>query len=66
AELTGLTGLVDMADKPRLQAQGEHELCWLHLAEEEKAFFHESHVWAARLAVQSVQSVQSVEALARR
>lgn len=63
AELTGLTGLVDMADKPRLLAQGEHELCWLHLAEAEQAFYHESHVWAARLVLQGVQGVQSVEAL---
>ena len=27
--------------------QGEHDLFWLPLAEAERAFFHESHAWAA-------------------
>jgi len=33
-------------DKPN--GQGEHRLYWLPLAETERAFFHESHAWAAR------------------
>ena len=26
----------------------EHDLCWLPVAEAERAFFHQSHAWAAR------------------
>ncbi|HZS08485.1 MAG TPA: NUDIX domain-containing protein [Blastocatellia bacterium] len=31
--------------------EGEHQLHWLDPGEIEQAFFHESHAWAARLAV---------------
>lgn len=38
--------LANFPDKP--SGQGEHELFWLPLTEAARAFFHESHAWAAQ------------------
>jgi 8-oxo-dGTP diphosphatase len=36
----------EFTDEP--SGYGEHELHWLHMAEADGEFFHESHVWAIR------------------
>src|SRR5262249_39880590 len=45
-KMLGVFFLAEFSDEP--DGQGEHDLFWLPLAEAERAFFHESHAWAAR------------------
>jgi ubiquinone/menaquinone biosynthesis C-methylase UbiE/8-oxo-dGTP pyrophosphatase MutT (NUDIX family) len=44
-KMTAVFFLAEFPDEPN--GQGEHELCWLPLAEAGSAFFHECHAWAA-------------------
>ena len=50
-KMLGVFFLAEFPDEPN--GQGEHELFWLPLAEAAGAFFHESHAWAVRQALES-------------
>jgi ubiquinone/menaquinone biosynthesis C-methylase UbiE/8-oxo-dGTP pyrophosphatase MutT (NUDIX family) len=49
-KMLGVFFLAELPEEP--SGQGEHELFWLPLAEAAGAFFHESHAWAARQALE--------------
>lgn len=44
--MTAVFFLAEFPDEPT--DHGEHDLCWLPLAEGDKVFFHQSHAWAVR------------------
>jgi GrpB-like predicted nucleotidyltransferase (UPF0157 family)/8-oxo-dGTP pyrophosphatase MutT (NUDIX family)/precorrin-6B methylase 2 len=44
-KMLGVFFLAEFPDEP--DGQGEHELFWLPVGEAARAFFHESHAWAA-------------------
>jgi 8-oxo-dGTP pyrophosphatase MutT (NUDIX family) len=44
--------LAEFSDEPT--GRGEHDLFWLPLADAERAFFHQCHAWAVRLALEAI------------